>query len=407
VHPVLYTTGWMPAVRPRLYGRPVSVTGPGRLSRWQLGADATLAAGCAGLSASVLVSPPYEGAFGPAAWVLAFLHAAPVAGRRRAPRAAFAASAAAGGIYLASGYPMVGLALTALVVVYSLAAYTDFRDSLGGLLLVELVLVGSLAAGGQLPDAGTLIGNILGLVAAWVLGDATRRRWRLARLYRQRAEELEAAQTELARRAVGEERLRLARELHDVVAHSMSVIAVQAGTARMVLDDEAPAAKEAIAAIEASSRSALTEMRRLLGVLRDPAEVAALSPLPTLGDLDRLVAQTVESGTPVELRVKGRRRRLGPGIELAGYRIIQEALTNVRRHAPGSTAVVRVEYATSELVIEVQNDTGPNGAPTGSGGLGLVGMRERAALYGGTVEAKARGDGTFLVLARLPEDMEG
>jgi signal transduction histidine kinase len=230
------------------------------------------------------------------------------------------------------------------------------------------------------------------LVAAWVLGDTARRRREQAATDRDRT----------ARSAVADERLRIARDLHDVVAHSMSVIAVQAGTGRMVIDDDAARAKEALAAIEDHSRQALDEMRRLLAVLRDPdAGPAALAPMPHLDDLDALVAHAVGGGTPVDVRVEGRRRPLPAGVELTAFRIVQEALTNVRKHAPGCTARVCLRFEADQLAIEVANDVGST-PPTGPPGFGLAGMRERVALYGGRLDAGRTGNGSFRLAATLP-----
>jgi signal transduction histidine kinase len=202
--------------------------------------------------------------------------------------------------------------------------------------------------------------------------------------------------------------LRIARELHDVVAHSMSVIAVQAGTGRMVIDDDAEHARRALASIEETSKRALNEMRRLLGVLRaETADAAALAPVPTLDDLDRLVAHAVEGGTPVDLSVDGDRRKAPAGIELAAYRVLQEALTNVRRHAAGAPARVHLSFETAALVVEVENPLADGRRGPATGGHGLLGMRERVLLYGGTFDAGPHLDGTFRLSARIPYETGG
>ena len=361
--------------------------------------DLALAAALLALSASVLAG---FRSLSPAAvaWVLVVAHCLPVAVRRRAPRAAFAASFAAGAAYLAFRWPMVGLGLAALVMTYSLAAFASRRDSLAGLAAVAAALVAAALVGARHPQLDTLLGNLVVTSAAWVLGDSTRRR----------REEAEARQHRLARQAVTEERLRIARELHDVVAHSMTVIAVQAGTGRMVIDDDVDHARRALRSIEDTSKRALEEMRRLLGVLRaDSPEAAALAPVPTLDDLDRLVAHAVEGGTPVDLRVDGDPRPVPAGVELAAYRILQEALTNVRRHAPGAPAHVRLGYADDALVVEVENRLADGGTAGGAAGAaaaghGLLGMRERVSVYGGAFEAGPGPGGTFRVRASLPLD---
>ena len=353
--------------------------------------DVALAAAAFAISASVLATVR-SWTPSPVAWLLVATHAAPVAFRRRAPRGAFAVSAGAAAAYLALGWPMVGLGLAALVMTYSLAAYASRRDSLLGLAAVEVVLTASAVLGTDRPQLDTLIGNLVIVAAAWVLGDGTRRR----------REDSVAEQRRLARQAVADERLRIARELHDVVAHSMSVIAVQAGTGRLVIDDDPDHARRALASIEETSKEALAEMRRLLGVLRaDTPDAAALAPVPTLEDLDRLVAHAVEGGTPVDVQVEGDRGRAPAGIELAAYRVVQEALTNVRRHAPGARARVRVSFEPQELVVEVENPLS-DGDGTNGNGHGLIGMRERVSLYGGAFDAGPRPDGTFRVSARIP-----
>ena len=354
--------------------------------------DVALAAGALAISVTILTTLP-SWRPGPVAWLLVLAHVAPVALRRTWPRGAFGVSASAAALYLALGWPMVGLGLAGLVMTYSLAAYTSRRHSLIGLILIEVALLAEALAGPGAAQFDTLIGNMLILGASWVLGDGARRR----------RDEALSDQQRLAREAVAQERLRIARELHDVVAHSMSVIAVQAGTGRLVLDDDPDHARRALASIEETSKRALDEMRRLLGVLRaDTSDAVALAPVPTLDDLDRLVASAVEGGNPVDVSVEGDRRQAPAGIELAAYRVLQEALTNVRRHAGGAPARVHLVFEPNELVVEVENPLADGQPVTGQGGHGLLGMRERVSLYGGTFEAGPRADGTFRVSARIP-----
>jgi signal transduction histidine kinase len=236
------------------------------------------------------------------------------------------------------------------------------------------------------------------LLAAWVGGIAVLRR----------RQELE----QRLRVHVIDERLRIARELHDVVAHSLSAITVQAGYARLTLERDSTVTATALEAIENTGRETLDELRGLLGVLRTaPPPASALEPAPTLADLPALlrrVPQVRDGDAPAldaELVVVGEPRPLPPGLELAAYRIAQEALTNVVRHAGASHAVVRVEYGPEALRINVHDDgrgsrTSPS--PEQGTGHGIVGMRERAALYGGDVSAGTGGDGGFEVLAVLP-----
>jgi signal transduction histidine kinase len=244
--------------------------------------------------------------------------------------------------------------------------------------------------------------DVVMVAAAWWLGDATRRRQEAVAAARERAAELERAREELARRAVVEERLRIARELHDVVAHSMSIIAVQSGVGAHVLDSQPEEARKALAAVEATSRQALAEMRRLLGVLRQEAEPSgSLTPSPGLAEVDALAADVARAGARVEVRIEGTRPALPLGLDLSAYRIVQEALTNVVRHAGPATARVRIRYAPDTVDIEVVDDG--RGAGTGrADGHGIAGMRERAALYGGSLDAGPLPGGGFRVAAHLP-----
>ena len=211
----------------------------------------------------------------------------------------------------------------------------------------------------------------------------------------------------MADRAVTDERLRIARELHDVVAHTMSVVAVHAGTGRMVADEDPAAAREALATIETTTRAALVEMRRMLGILRgyDSEGPGTRVPAPGLGDLDALVAEVVRSGVTVEVRVEGDRTDVPAGVDLAAYRIVQEALTNVIKHAGRVKATVAVRYSGDAVTVEV-DDEGPAGHESprtpAANGHGLVGMRERVAAYQGDLEVGPGPIGGFHVAARLP-----
>jgi signal transduction histidine kinase len=191
--------------------------------------------------------------------------------------------------------------------------------------------------------------------------------------------------------------------LHDVVAHSMSLIAVRAGAARLVIGSNPQEARDALAIIETTSRDALREMRRLVGVLREPGESAGhLQPAPGLRDVPELVRRVEQTGTAVDLHIEGEQRSLPAGVELSAYRIVQEAITNVVRHAGSANAHVWLRYLPNELEIQVTNDGGaaPDDSPVPAG-HGLIGMRERVALYGGTLTAGPSGSG-FQVCARLP-----
>jgi len=275
--------------------------------------------------------------------------------------------------------------------------------SLAGLAATEALLVLVwLARPRALGDGGTLVLDGLIMAAGWWLGDGTRRRQEAVAAARQRAAELEEAREELARRAVTEERLRIARELHDVVAHSMSIVAVQSGVGVHVLDSQPEEARKALAAVEATSRQALVEMRRLLGVLRQEAEPrGSLAPAPGLAEVEALAAEVARAGVRVEVHIEGTPCELPAGLDLSAYRIVQEALTNVVRHAGPATARVAVRYSPGQVALEVVDDGRGPGAED-RGGHGLAGMRERAALYGGTLEAGPVPGGGFRVAATLP-----
>jgi signal transduction histidine kinase len=339
-------------------------------------------------------------------YALGLLHTLPLVVRRLFPLAVLATTVASGLAFAALGLPPVFLGLAILVAVYSVAAYGDRWVSLSGL---AAAVVGSAAI--QLTPGKfqwpTPVSNALVIGAAWLLGHfAHNYRAHAARL-EERTAELEQAREELARRAVTEERLRLARELHDVVAHGMSVIAVQSGVGAHVADTQPQEAAKALAAIEVTSRAALTELRRLLGVLREDSQPQGdLTPVPGLGDLEGLLAEVAKAGLGVRLRVEGTPSPLPAGVDLSAYRIVQEALTNVVKHAGPARAQVVVGYHDHDVTLEVTDDGSGVGAPTGDGrarvGHGLIGMRERVAAFGGDLEVGPQPDGGFRVAARLP-----
>ncbi|WP_344506530.1 sensor histidine kinase [Dactylosporangium maewongense] len=261
---------------------------------------------------------------------------------------------------------------------------------------VATALPGFRHVGGVLPFA-------LLLVAAWLVGFMVHQHRRYTEeLLRHRARQADAELERAARRSA-DERLRIARELHDVVAHSMSVITVQATYGRLMLDREPAKASDALAAIETTGRESLAELRRVLGALRDERP-AATAPAPGLPDLPRLAAQTEAAGVRVDLAVTGDPRPLGAGLELTVYRIVQEALTNVIRHAAATRARVSVAYTGAEVTVEVTDDG--RGAEEvldpAADGHGLSGMRERAALFGGTLSTASPPLGGFMVRAALP-----
>jgi signal transduction histidine kinase len=238
--------------------------------------------------------------------------------------------------------------------------------------------------------------------AGWALGLAVyRQRSYVAAVKVQAAQEVRT-QAELAARSAAEERLRIARELHDVVAHAMSVITVQAGVARYIDTEMPERASAALETIESTGRQALRDMRQLLGVLRAEGEAVASAPAPALSDLGELVEGMRAAGTRVDLRVGGDVRQLPEGLELSAYRIVQEALTNVVKHAATDRARVDLRYQPEELAIEIVDDGAGARAGTTANGHGLIGMRERAALHGGSLDAGPLPVRGYRVAARLP-----
>jgi signal transduction histidine kinase len=251
-------------------------------------------------------------------------------------------------------------------------------------------------------------------VLPWLAGRTLRNRLLLARELAEKAARLEADREERAARAVADERARIARELHDVVAHSLTVMVIQAGAARRLVDRDPERVVEVAATIKQMGREALDEMRRLVGVLGDePGGEPALAPQPTMADLDSLVERARAAGLDVELTIRGERVELPPGIDLAAYRVVQEALTNSVKHARARHATVAVEYGGDQLELCVADDgrgtpvsDSGSGEPSAEvlpgGGHGLVGMRERVTLYGGELTAGPRDGGGFEVRARFP-----
>jgi signal transduction histidine kinase len=221
------------------------------------------------------------------------------------------------------------------------------------------------------------------------------------RIRREREHLLVQERDERARAAVAEERTRIARELHDVVAHAMGVIVLQARGARHAMDAAPDDARGAIDAIESTAGTALAEMRQLLGVLREDSEEIAFAPQPSLAHLDVLAAKLREAGLPVEVTVDGETRELPPGVDLSAYRIVQEALTNALKHAGPARARVHLRYRPDHVEVEVLDD-GDGGSNGGGSGHGLLGMHERVSVFGGELETGPRDGGGYAVRARLP-----
>ena len=335
-----------------------------------------------------------------AAVAIAVVHGGSVVLRRRYPRAVMVVLLVTAVAFRLLGLPPWFLGPALLIGLYTVASRTARTSSVPALLATIVLLL--LSAVGLSPGLDSLVLYAAIATGAWLLGDVVRRRQEEAALHAARATQLEAAREELAKYAVTEERLRIARELHDIVAHSMSVVALNAGAARIAADHDPAAATAALSTIEATSRSALTEMRHLLDVLRDEESEDSIAPLPGLGDLPMLVAGIADAGVAVDVSVEGERNSIPEGLDLAGYRIIQEALTNVLRHSSATAAHVSVAYLPAEVRITVADDGPARPNADEPGGSGLVGMRERVTLYGGRLDAGHTATGGFTVAASLP-----
>jgi signal transduction histidine kinase len=292
------------------------------------------------------------------------------------------------------GWVTLGVLGAQLGVAYLVAAERSRRASL---LLAVPVLLSAVTLTGS-GEALTGVGVLVLVVAAQVLGDARRQQ---GEAIAERDATRQAIADSLREQAALEERARIARELHDVVAHHVSMVAVQADTARLATPGMPEEGRDRLAAIGDTAREALTEMRRLLGVLRADAGEPARAPQPGLDDLPALLDHAREAGTEVHLTRSGRAVPLSPGVDLTAYRIVQEALTNARRHAPGANVAVELRFPRDSLFIRVRDD-GPGPPTPEPDGHGLLGMRERAAMVGGTLRARAAPRGGFAIEAELP-----
>ncbi|MFL5893490.1 MAG: sensor histidine kinase [Thermoleophilaceae bacterium] len=337
--------------------------------------------------------PASAGAAGHAALLLTLA----VGIRRRWPLAVAGLTAIAASVQgLADNPPSVfGEYVAITLVTYTVAAHESMWPALaGGLLIVAGIVLHDLPS----PEYGSASGIASDLttpIAAWFVG-------RAVRTARTRAETARKESTELVEQAVAEERRHIARELHDVVTHSLGLVVLQAQGARRFLDAREPEVGAALEAIEQSGRSSLVEMQRLLGLLREEEDAAPLAPQPRVAALPRLAQRLREAGLDVELAVEGEPRNLEPAIDLSAYRIVQEALTNSVRHGSARSARVVVGYRPHALELEVVDDGRANGSGVTGGGHGLVGMRERAAFFGGHLEHGHVATGGYRVFAHLP-----
>jgi signal transduction histidine kinase len=249
--------------------------------------------------------------------------------------------------------------------------------------------------------SGDVVFTSIVFTVAWTIGFALSRKFQEATDAKQRAERAKREREERARAAVADERARIARELHDVVGHSVSVMTVQASAVRRLLRPHQEKQHEALLVVEQTGREALAEMRRMVGVLRRPEEAPALAPQPSLEYLDKLVTHARETGLAVDLRIEGEPVQLPAGVDLTAYRLVQEGLTNAVKHARAEHAEVLVRYTDGHVEVAVSDD-GPGGGTGDKGGHGLVGMRERVSVYGGEFDAGPRAEGGYRLRARLP-----
>jgi signal transduction histidine kinase len=346
--------------------------------------------------------------------VLALLGTLPLAWRRVRPLATLLVLLVPEAVMAVLGYNSGFVSVAVMVALYTVAAYCTRGPAVVGLVAASTMWL-VVVYGDPFPNSSVDIVAVLGLTfAAWAFGRSVGFRRAYTAELETRAERLERGRAADTRAALAEERGRIARELHDVVAHHVSVMTVQAAAAQRTLARDPERSREAMAAVEETGRAALHEMRRIVGVLRGPGEESAVDPAqrgpqPCLAEVDELVGQVREAGLDVDLVVEGPARPLSPGVDLAAYRIVQEALTNTLKHAGPTRSRVLLRYDGAELLIRVVDDGHGLAASLAQDGTrrqghGLLGMRERVSLYGGRLYAGPRAGGGFEVLARIPLD---
>jgi signal transduction histidine kinase len=348
------------------------------------------------------------------AFSLALALTLPLAFRRRSPTLVLSVMLVGSLAYAARGYPSANVDFFGPVIAfYTVAAHTQRSTSLiAGIALWLAVLASVAVSPTEAGDSSAALTGAVVIVAVWLFGDGVRQRRESARQLEARTRELEAARQELADQAVTQERLRIAQDLHDIVAHSISTIVVQASVARDAIDVNRETATQAIEHVQAVSRGAMGEVRQLLGVLRPaPERRTSHSPSPRLAELSQLIAQAEDAGITVRSSIEGREAILPAAVDLAAYRIVQEALTNVVKHASGANTCVRLHYGKDALTLEIVNGAGNRPTnmpipPVDRGGLGITGMRERVTLLGGRFKAGPH-EGGFRVEAVLPLGTDG
>ncbi len=408
----------MPAV---VVGRTVSAM----LQRWRVWwasesranlLDALLAWGIGAIAIFALIATTPRGEpVSIVSFALLLIQSAALTVRRRWPLAVYTVVGVGTAVYAWIGEPAGSVAgLGVLIAIYTVAAHMPLRDALvaGGLYVIGMtVSLAGFALREPVPPAvfvADFLLNLLALALAWTIGVTIRTRRAYVGSLEARAALLEREREDNARLAVALERGRIARELHDVVAHNVSVVAVQAAAAERLVDDQPEAAKVAMRNVAQVGRDALAEMRRVVEVLREDEPVVALDPQPGIAELRTLIGRMEDAGLVVELSIQGEERPLPASAALSVYRIVQEALTNTLRHAGPARARVIVRYLPDALEVQVSDNGGdrrPAEVPapaTEGGGHGLIGMRERVALFGGELSAGPRPEGGYAVLARIP-----
>lgn len=329
------------------------------------------------------------------------VHTLCLAGRRIWPVAVLAINAASGLAVSVLDFHLVVLGPAALIAVYTVASTRGRKISLPAAAVTIAGATAALWISTPDADVSTYVGNAIVLFVAWFLGDSAHSRRAYMAALEQRTAELERAREELARTRVAEERLRIARELHDVVGHSLSTIAVQSGVGTHLIDSQPGQAKRSLEAIETASKSALQDIRRVLGILREGGADRTFDPAPGFGELPALVRQATDSGLAVDFDGLEDGSDLPASLQLTAYRIVQEALTNVIKHSNGDRVRISIVRSSRGLQIEVTDDGVSNSAAP-SFGHGLTGMRERVAMHGGELEVGPLPEGGFRVEALLP-----
>jgi signal transduction histidine kinase len=378
------------------------------LPRRSLIFDSALAVAMLALSISIVYSmlSDVEGWRAALTVGLVAVHTLCLTGRRIWPLPVLAINVASGLAVAALGFHLVVLGPAGLIAVYTVASTRERKVSLPAALLTMAGAVVALSIYGDRVDPATYVADLVVLFVAWFMGESQHSRRTYVTALEQRTAELEEAREELARRMLAEERLRIARELHDVVGHSLSTIAVQSGVGAHLIDSQPAQAKHSLEAIESASKSALQDIRRVLGILREGGADRTLDPAPGLGDVPALVRHATESGLDVDLDLADDRADLPASLQLAAYRIVQEALTNVIKHSNGGRARVSVVRSGLSLRIEITDD-GTSAAAAPSFGHGLTGMRERVSMHGGELEVGPLPDGGFRVGAAFPLRSDG